>query len=162
MTSRFSDQEIIAVLNKMFSSADNDECREPLPDDIQQELRNIVDKFCFPGSQQIRTEIRNFENSLRDLILFPEFANRYIIALGGSFNSGKSSILNCLFGYDFLPVGNTPTTSIPTIIIPSHKDDPVFSWCDHLGKYHTIAKDDFEKFPMISGVHHGKNVLFCR
>jgi predicted GTPase len=34
----------------------------------------------------------------------------------GDFNRGKSSILNVLFGQELLPMGVTPTTSIPTFI----------------------------------------------
>jgi small GTP-binding protein len=46
-------------------------------------------------------------------------ATRYLyrVQVVGRFNTGKSSLLNAIFGKDILPVGLVPTTKIPTWIV---------------------------------------------
>lgn len=47
-----------------------------------------------------------------------------IVSLGGQFSSGKSAFINSISGIQqSLPVAQAPTTSIPTYIVRSNKDD---------------------------------------
>ncbi|MDR0654642.1 MAG: dynamin family protein, partial [Synergistaceae bacterium] len=69
-------------------------------------------------------------------------ATRYLyrIQVVGRFNTGKSSLLNAIFGKDILPVGLVPTTKIPTWIVGG-KDDSIF--CETKdGQIRRLAPED--------------------
>lgn len=60
---------------------------------------------------------------LSKLILFPPLLNKGIIAFGGGFSSGKSSLINSLLGKKLLISNVQPTTNMPTYIFAGEKDD---------------------------------------
>ncbi|MDR1885875.1 MAG: dynamin family protein [Synergistaceae bacterium] len=69
-------------------------------------------------------------------------ATRYLyrIQVVGRFNTGKSSLLNAIFGKDILPVGLLPTTKIPTWIVGG-KGDSIF--CETKdGQIRCLAPED--------------------
>jgi GTPase Era involved in 16S rRNA processing len=69
-------------------------------------------------------------------------ATRYLyrIQVVGRFNTGKSSLLNSIFGKNILPVGLVPTTKIPTWIVGG-KGDSIF--CETKdGQIQRLAPED--------------------
>ena len=53
----------------------------------------------------------------KEFILFDHLIGKNIVALGGSFSSGKSSFLNSIMGEELLPSDITPSTSVPAYLI---------------------------------------------
>ena len=66
----------------------------------------------------------NYElNRFEEFLSFPDFSTKNVIGIGGKFSSGKSSFVNALLTDRILPTGTTPTTSIPTLIGKSDKEE---------------------------------------
>ncbi|MNS12727.1 GTPase Era [compost metagenome] len=72
-----------------------------------------------PNSAELIAMLELQLERLRDFIEFPEIATRRIVALGGAFSAGKSSVINAMFETTVLPTALRPTTSVPTYVIQS-------------------------------------------
>jgi len=82
---------------------------------IHQDFAEIV-PFCGPSGAAGARELAAIGESLEELALFPDLANKVVIGIGGGFSAGKSRFLNTLLGIDMLPEGLGPTTAIPTCL----------------------------------------------
>lgn len=87
--------------------------------------------------------------SLRLIKHFPLIFNKNIIAVGGGFSAGKSSLLNCFIQKDnankiFLPVGINPVTAIPTYIISSNDANAVVG-CNYHGAELNLDTEFYKK-----------------
>lgn len=82
---------------------------------IHQEFAGIV-PFCGPPGAAAARELAAIGESIEELALFPDLANKVVIGVGGGFSAGKSRFLNTLLGIDMLPEGLGPTTAIPTCL----------------------------------------------
>lgn len=58
----------------------------------------------------------------REFCAFPHLANKNIIAFGGPFSAGKSSLINTLLGHKLLVVEVDPTTALPTYLLKAEED----------------------------------------
>ena len=76
----------------------------------------LTSKGSYPGEAQALRELLALEQSLENLALFPDLAQRTIVGVGGGFSAGKSRFLNTLLGVDLLPESLEPTTAIPSFI----------------------------------------------
>ena len=56
-------------------------------------------------------------DQLREFILSSSVRDKSIVAFGGSFSSGKSSMINSLLGKRLLPTEITPTTAVATYVV---------------------------------------------
>ncbi len=54
---------------------------------------------------------------LREFCAFPALANKLVVAFGGGFSAGKSSLINALLGQKLLVTEVDPTTSLPTYLL---------------------------------------------
>ena len=54
---------------------------------------------------------------LREFCAFPALANKRVVAFGGGFSAGKSSLINALLGQKLLVTEVDPTTSLPTYLL---------------------------------------------
>ena len=77
---------------------------------------HTMDDAPFAGQYAHYQEKQNILSNLRELVNFPFLANKKVVAIGGAFSSGKSRFLNTLIGKQILPVGNKPTTAVPTFL----------------------------------------------
>ncbi len=77
---------------------------------------HTMDGASFAGQYAYYQEKQNILFNLRELVDFPFLANKKVVAIGGAFSSGKSRFLNTLMGKQILPVGNKPTTAVPTFL----------------------------------------------
>ena len=75
---------------------------------------HTMDGASIAGQYAYYQEKQNILFNLRELVDFPFLANKKVVAIGGAFSSGKSRFLNTLMGKQILPVGNKPTTAVPT------------------------------------------------
>lgn len=68
--------------------------------------------------QGLTKELDRFE----DFCTYPVLTTKFVVAFGGAFSAGKSSLINALLGLKLLPVEVDPTTSLPTFIFQGKED----------------------------------------
>lgn len=68
--------------------------------------------------QGLIKELDRFE----DFCTYPVLTTKFVVAFGGAFSAGKSSLINALLGFKLLPVEVDPTTSLPTFIFQGKED----------------------------------------
>lgn len=59
---------------------------------------------------------------LREFCAYPQLAQKRVIAFGGPFSAGKSSLINALIGEKRLVVEVDPTTALPTYLLQGEAD----------------------------------------
>lgn len=69
-----------------------------------------------PAAMAAARELAAIVDSVEELALFPDLANKITVGIGGGFSAGKSRFLNTLLGISMLPEGLGPTTAIPTCL----------------------------------------------
>lgn len=69
-----------------------------------------------PAAMAAARELAAIVDSIEELALFPDLANKITVGVGGGFSAGKSRFLNTLLGISMLPEGLGPTTAIPTCL----------------------------------------------
>ncbi|CEM60888.1 dynamin family protein [Treponema phagedenis] len=91
-------------------------------------------------------QLQNVERELQLVVNCPILYKKNIVALAGSFSSGKSSFINSLFQNNDirLPTGIQPVTALPAYIIAGEKPSITgYSW---VGGIVNITKEMFKKF----------------
>jgi len=83
---------------------------------IHQSFVSLAARDDFQAEAQAFRELLALEESLHDLALFPDLANKTIVGVGGGFSAGKSRFLNTLLGDPLLPESVKPTTAIPSFL----------------------------------------------
>lgn len=58
----------------------------------------------------------------REFCAFPTLAQKNIVAFGGAFSAGKSSLINALLGAKLLPAEVDPTTNLPAYVLKGEAD----------------------------------------
>ncbi|MFV3290284.1 dynamin family protein [Pseudomonas sp. NY11955] len=89
---------------------------------IHQRFVDLVARDAYPAQAQAYRELIALEQSLEDLVAFPDLANKTVIGIGGSFSAGKSRFLNSLLCVDLLPESLEPTTAIPSYIVRGERE----------------------------------------
>ncbi len=113
---------------------------------IENEFLGIAEKDMCPGSAIAYSSLQKAFSDLIEIANFPELENKYTVAIGGQFSSGKSKFLNALLkNRSLLPTETSATTSIPTYIMQG-KNDSVFA----LNNYQNKAEIDHEAFHAIT------------
>jgi TPR repeat protein len=91
--------------------------------EARERLRTLIDEgfagiapFCGPSGATAMHELAAIRESIEELAVFPDLANKAVVGIGGSFSAGKSRFLNTLLGMTMLPEGVGPTTAIPTCL----------------------------------------------
>lgn len=83
---------------------------------IHERFFSLADRDDYPAEAQTVRELLALEESLQDLAVFPDLANKTIVGVGGGFSAGKSRFLNTLLGEALLPESLEPTTAIPSFL----------------------------------------------
>ena len=98
--------------------------RQPLPVDIsrltkiiREEIPAALEKQAPPNFLELYFDFEQIYGQFHDFLLFDKLIGKNIVALGGSFSSGKSSFLNSILGKFILPAHLDPSTSVPTYVI---------------------------------------------
>ena len=90
---------------------------------IHQSFVNLAARDDYPAEAQAYRELVALEQSLEDLVAFPDLANKTVIGVGGGFSAGKSRFLNSLLCVDVLPESLEPTTAIPSYIVQGEREE---------------------------------------
>lgn len=70
--------------------------------------------ICF----ELEQELERFQ----EFCAFPPLAQKFVVAFGGGFSAGKSSLINALLGKRLLVTEVDPTTSLPTYLLKGEED----------------------------------------
>ncbi len=92
---------------------------------IHQSFVSLAARDDYPAEAEAYRELQALEQSLEDLVAFPDLANKTVIGVGGGFSAGKSRFLNTLLGVDLLPESLEPTTAIPSYILAGEREEVV-------------------------------------
>lgn len=67
-------------------------------------------------------ELQQELDRFNEFCSFPALAQKFVVAFGGSFSAGKSSLINALLGKRLLVTEVDPTTSLPTYLLHGDSD----------------------------------------
>lgn len=84
---------------------------------IKEEIPNALEKQAPANFPELYFDFEYVYSRFYDFLLFDKLIGKNVVALGGSFSSGKSSFLNSLMGKSVLPAKISPSTSVPTYLI---------------------------------------------
>ena len=119
---------------------------------IEYEFLALTEKDKCPGSASAYSALQKAYTDLVEIVNFPELENKFTIAVGGQFSSGKSKFLNKIIGAkQLLPTDTSATTAIPTYILAGLQDS-VFA----LNNYQSKTEIDDEALHAISHVFKDK------
>lgn len=90
---------------------------------IQKKIPDTLKENAPEDFYELYINFKSEYEKFRDFILYDKLIGKNIIALGGSFSSGKSSFLNALMGKRVLPADIDPSTSVPTYIVSGEKHE---------------------------------------
>lgn len=102
-----------------------------------QEAGNDLDLLTRIEHIVTRRGLVEFRNTIVSILDRAEDTS-FEIAVFGRVSSGKSSLLNAILGSDFLPVGVTPVTAVPTRIIHGEESRLAVSFADRQQEIHAI------------------------
>lgn len=92
---------------------------------------------------------------LREFCAFPVLGSKFVVAFGGGFSSGKSSLINALLGRKLLVTEVDPTTSLPTYVLKGERDE--VSALNLFGHRVLLSEDEFLSLthdePLLYGSH---------
>lgn len=96
----------LSALNKLVRHDLRALGRQGSPDDFAD--------ICF----ELEQELERFQ----EFCAFPDLAQKFVVAFGGGFSAGKSSLINALLGKRLLVTEVDPTTSLPTYLLWGDED----------------------------------------
>lgn len=114
--------------------------RQGSPDDF-------VD-ICF----ELEHELERF----REFCAFPNLANKFVVAFGGAFSAGKSSLINALLGKRLLVTEVDPTTSLPTYLL--HGDQQAIHAQNLFNHSITLTEEEFLSLTHDEFMRYGSNI----
>lgn len=68
---------------------------------------------------EFEQELKRF----REFVAYPHLASKTVVAFGGSFSAGKSSLINALLGKALMVVEVDPTTALPAYVLAGDSDE---------------------------------------
>ncbi len=80
---------------------------------IDEGLPALTREYAPPGLLDTWHAMHAEMQRLREAFTTPALAGKTVVALGGSFSAGKSSLVNALLGARLMPTDITPTTALP-------------------------------------------------
>ena len=81
------------------------------------DLRDLSRKGSPDDFSDIYFELKSELERLREFCAYPPLAKKFIVAFGGGFSAGKSSLINAVLGKKLLVTEVGPTTSLPTYLL---------------------------------------------
>lgn len=138
-TENILDPEIETQLQELQSLLDNDLralARQGSPDDF-------TDLYL-----ALQQELKRF----KECCIFPAPAKKVLVAFGGGFSAGKSSLINALLGERLLVTEIDPTTSLPTYLLQGEANAiQAINFFGHLinvslEEFQSLTHDEVEKY----------------
>ena len=136
-----------SLVMKLISSPDRIEGAalefRAIEDLVRKDFLRLTSEFSFPGESKLFNSLLGLLDELRDLVEFPHLANKNVLAIGGSFSSGKSRFINAVLGGEqLLPFGINPTTAIPTFV--THGSQEVIRALNTFNRSEPLSRQDFQ------------------
>jgi len=123
-------QQAIDLIGRIMSAHDivNGECTRYFKEFerlLKDDYLEFARKDTYPEEAEAYATLLTIRSNMNQMRLSPRLASRNICTVAGSFSSGKSSFINSLISgdKDILPTDLTPTTSIPTFITHTDKNE---------------------------------------
>lgn len=146
----FSDQENTSSINSLIERTILFKASEPklyysfseLDNFLRREIYPIIDELPLSGIHQFITRLSLLINRYKELSHYPDLMSKRLIAFGGGFSAGKSSLINTLLNHPILRTAVHPTTAIPTYIYKGHDN---FSGINLFLQKIEFSRDDFNK-----------------
>ena len=98
---------------------------------------------------------------LREMFSSPDLlSGKTVVALGGSFSAGKSSLVNALLGTRLMPTDVTPTTAVPAYAM--HGQASRIQALDAAGAPHDLSEAQLKNFTHESGGAQGIRTFYAQ
>ena len=104
--------------------------------------------ICF----ELEQELERFQ----EFCAFPPLAQKFVVAFGGGFSAGKSSLINALLGKRLLVTEVDPTTSLPTYLLKGEED--AIHAQNLFGHRIGLSDEEFLSLTHDEDVRYGSNV----
>jgi GTP-binding protein EngB required for normal cell division len=122
---------------------------------LRKDLRQLAEQESPPDFLALSFALEQELERLRQFSDFPYLAEKVVVAFGGAFSAGKSSLINALLGKKLLVTEVDPTTSLPTYLLKGEAD--VVLARNLFGKLITLSADEFASLthdePLLYGTH---------
>ncbi|EKD55756.1 MAG: hypothetical protein ACD_59C00049G0003 [uncultured bacterium] len=135
--------DLIGKLLSINSEPDEaDKLIEKLNNLIKKDYMEVANEDDLIGEAELFEELKIAKNMIIEQLKFPFLAGKKIVAIGGGFSAGKSSLVNTIIDDDILPTALDKTTAIPTYIVGGSQKT-IYS-CNIFGKKSFITEDEFK------------------
>jgi len=104
--------------------------------------------ICF----ELEQELERFQ----EFCAFPSLAQKFVVAFGGGFSAGKSSLINALLGKRLLVTEVDPTTSLPTYLLRG--DEDAINALNYFGLHIRLGDEEFLSLTHDEVERYGSNV----
>lgn len=104
--------------------------------------------ICF----ELEQELERFQ----EFCTFPSLAQKFVVAFGGGFSAGKSSLINALLGKRLLVTEVDPTTSLPTYLLRGD-EDAIYAQ-NLFGQHIQLSDEEFLSLTHDEVERYGSNV----
>ena len=108
---------------------------------VQHDLRELGRQGSPDDFADICFELAQELERFRAFCAFPALAQKFVVAFGGAFSAGKSSLINTLLGRRLLVTEVDPTTSLPTYLLQG--DENTIHAHNQFGHRITLSEEEF-------------------
>lgn len=127
-----------------------------LSDIVEEELDKLALADAPQGYPEFRREMRAEMDRLWEFCAYPHLGERFIVAVGGGFSAGKSSLINTLLGQRLLVTEIDPTTSLPTYLM--HGEESSISALNLFGNRVSLSEQELATLTHDEVQIYGTNV----
>lgn len=89
---------------------------------IQHDLLTLARQASPDEFAELYLEFEQELKRFREFAAYPQLASKTVVAFGGSFSAGKSSLINSLMGEALMVVEVDPTTALPAYVLAGETD----------------------------------------
>jgi TPR repeat protein len=114
-----------------------------------------------PQTVQLHRALEAEMQRLQDFCAFPALAHKNVVAFGGSFSAGKSTLINALLGKKVLVAQIDPTTAMATYVLAGEAAEGEMCRVHALNPHGQVFELDHEAFSSLTHdepARHGTNI----
>lgn len=123
---------------------------------LRNDLRTLARKGAPDEFADIYFALQRELERFREFCAFPALANKFVVAFGGGFSAGKSSLINAILGKRLLVTEVDPTTSLPTYLLKGERDE--ISALNLFGQCIGMSDEEFLSLTHDEVLRYGSNV----
>ena len=133
------------IFRRLLRSPKISSSTHKLPQSVEDEFEELVSECNSNNSTEVRHEIKDLLEELRNAAICPDQYARQTVVFAGHFNAGKSTFINFLLNEKkLLPRDTDPTTAIATYVIPDCKKSYVWQDTASIPQAHQLEEEDFK------------------